>query len=88
MSLSIQYSKNFEKQFKKLPEKLKQQFIDRQSLFEQNQRDPILRLHALRGKYQGYYSIDITGDVRALFTRRGNTIVIFGFIGTHSQLYG
>lgn len=86
--MTLQYSKKFEKQFQKLSPRLKEQFYVRQALFEKNQRDPILRVHALNGKYQGYYSLDVTGDVRALFEKRGTTIVIFGFIGTHSQLYG
>jgi len=31
--------------------------------------------------------IDVTGDVRALYTVKGDIVIIFGFIGTHSQLY-
>lgn len=88
MSLSIRYSRKFEKQFKKLSPKLKEQFYIRQFQYECDQRDPILRVHALNGKYQGYFSLDVTGDVRALFEKQGTTIVIFGFIGTHSQFYG
>lgn len=87
MSLAIRYSKRFEKQFIKLSPKLKEQFLVRQALYERDQRDPVLRVHALNGKYQGYYSLDVTGDVRALFVKQGSTIVIFGFVGTHSQLY-
>lgn len=30
--------------------------------------------------------MNVTGDVRALYREEGNTIVIFAFIGTHSQL--
>jgi mRNA-degrading endonuclease YafQ of YafQ-DinJ toxin-antitoxin module len=85
--MTIRYSKNFEKQFKKLPAKIKEKFYVRQALFETNQQNPILRVHALNGTCQGFYSMDITGDVRALFTKNGTTIVIFGFIGTHSKLY-
>jgi addiction module RelE/StbE family toxin len=85
--MTIQYSKSFEKQFAKLSLKDKRQFIARQATFVQNQHDPILRVHALRGKYQGYYSLDIKGDMRALFMRNGSTIIIFGYVGSHSQLY-
>jgi addiction module RelE/StbE family toxin len=85
--MTIKYSKNFSKQFAKLPQKLKSRFIERQRLFVTDRYSPILRMHSLSGKYQGYYSIDITGDYRALFEIEGNTIIIFGFIGSHSQLY-
>jgi mRNA-degrading endonuclease YafQ of YafQ-DinJ toxin-antitoxin module len=85
--MTIRYSKHFEKQFKKLAPMLKEKYYERQAIFIDDQRNPILRVHALCGTYQGFYSIDITGDVRALFTKSGTTIVIFGFIGTHAQLY-
>ncbi len=88
MSLAIRYSKKFEKQFKKLSPRVKEQFIERQALYETDSYNPLLRVHPLSGKYQGYYSLDVNGDVRALFERQGSTLIIFGFIGTHSQLYG
>jgi mRNA-degrading endonuclease YafQ of YafQ-DinJ toxin-antitoxin module len=42
----------------------------------------------LTGEYAGLYSINITGDIRALYEKIDDTYAIFGFIGTHSQLYG
>jgi mRNA-degrading endonuclease YafQ of YafQ-DinJ toxin-antitoxin module len=68
---------------KKLSPKLKEQFFTRQTLFERDQRESTLRVHALNGKHQGYYSLDVIGDVRALFEKQGTTIVIFGFNDTH-----
>ncbi|MEK9196260.1 MAG: type II toxin-antitoxin system mRNA interferase toxin, RelE/StbE family [Patescibacteria group bacterium] len=85
--MEIEFSKKFTKQFSKQPVKIKQVFYKRLEIFEQDEHDAILRNHALKGKYQNYRSIDITGDVRALYVKRGETIVIFGFIGSHSQLY-
>jgi mRNA-degrading endonuclease YafQ of YafQ-DinJ toxin-antitoxin module len=38
-------------------------------------------------KYLGYRSINITGDVRALYTVKEGALILFVFIGTHSQLY-
>lgn len=84
----IDFTKGFEKQFKKLPPKSKQKFYIRLEIFKKNPFSPILNNHGLKGKYLGYRSIDIQGDLRALYTIKGDKIVIFGFIGTHSQLYG
>ncbi len=81
----IETTKAFDKQYLKL--KLKLSFKRRVTLFKTNPFDVTLRNHALKGKYLGFRSIDITGDVRALYTTQGDTIIIFGFIGTHSQLY-
>jgi len=84
----IRYLPKFKKQYKKLPPKIRQRFSERVELLVENRTDPQLRLHPLKGSYQGYWSIDITGDIRALFIQRGDEIIIFALIGTHSQLYG
>jgi len=83
----IDFTKSFVKQFKKLREPQKQQFYERLDLFKKNPHDRTLRDHALKGKYTGYRSIDIENDLRALYYSEGDRIVIFAFIGSHSQLY-
>jgi addiction module RelE/StbE family toxin len=83
----IQTTKAFDKQYVKLNLKVKTSFKRRLGIFKVSPFDVALRNHALKGKYLGYRSIDITGDIRALYTVQGDTIIIFGFIGTHSQLY-
>jgi addiction module RelE/StbE family toxin len=83
----IETTKAFDKQYAKLNLKVKISFKQRVALFKTNPFDITLRNHALKGKYLGFRSIDITGDVRALYTTQGDTIILFGFIGTHSQLY-
>lgn len=83
----IETTRAFDKQYAKLNLKVKTAFKRRVELFKANPFDISLRNHGLKGKYLGYRSIDITGDIRALYTTRGDTIIIFGFIGTHSQLY-
>ena len=84
----IETTKSFDKQYAKLNIKLKASFKTRIELFKNNPFDTRLRNHTLKGKYLGYRSIDITGDVRALYTVKGDLVIVFGFIGSHSQLYG
>jgi len=86
--MQIDFTKQFIKQYNKQSGKIQDRFNARLKLFEQDQNKPILNVHALSGKYQGYSSINITGDIRAIFKRQGDTIIIFAFIGSHSQLYG
>lgn len=83
----IQTTKGFDRQYAKLALKQKLRFKDRLAVFVVNQFDPELRNHALKGKYLGYRSIDIAGDLRAMYTVKGDQIIIFGFIGSHAQLY-
>jgi addiction module RelE/StbE family toxin len=83
----IKTTKSFDKQYSKLNLKVKIAFKGRVTLFKANPFDVTLRNHALKGKYLGFRSIDVTGDIRALYTTQGDRVIIFGFIGTHSQLY-
>lgn len=84
----LEFTKRFTKQFKVLKPNQKLRFYDRLELFKKNPHDPLLRDHALKGKYAGYRSIDIEGDLRVLYYIKNDIIVIFAFIGTHSKLYG
>jgi addiction module RelE/StbE family toxin len=83
----IQYTPAFKKQYKKLSKKFQSQFDERLRLFLSDPISPQLRVHPLVGKFTGYWSINVNGDLRALYLRRGEEIIIFAFIGSHSQLY-
>ena len=83
----IDYHKDFIKSFKKLPSKIKKKFQERQLLFEKDQFNPILNNHTLSGDYKGYRSINVSGDVRAIY-RKSSEGVFFIMIGSHSKLYG
>ncbi len=83
----IDFTKSFTKQFKTLRENQKTRFYERLELLKKNPHDRILRDHALKGNYKGYRSIDIEGDLRALYYIKVDVIIIFAFIGSHNQLY-
>lgn len=86
----VKYAKVFIKQLKKAPQAIKIAFRERRVTYFNNPLDPQLRNHALKGKYIGLRSINITGDWRALYSERiedGQKIIIFVLLGTHSQLY-
>ncbi len=83
----IEFTKSFTKQFKKLRDNQQERFYERLELFKKNPQDRVLRDHALKGKYKGFRSIDIEGDLRALYYVKNDVIVVFAIIGTHGQLY-
>ena len=89
--MSIKYSATFKKQYKKAPRKIQEKVKERISLFVQNPTNQLLNNHALTGKFQGYRSINITGDWRAIYSMRINLNskreYYFELVGTHSQLY-
>lgn len=84
----IQYTAKFKKQYKKLPQKFQLQFDQALMLFIANPTNPKLRNHPLVGKYKGYWSININGDLRAIYVIKNDELIIFALIETHSQLYG
>ena len=86
--MTIQYMPKFKKQYKKLPKKFQLQFDERVHLFSLDPTNPQLRVHPLKGNFAGYWSMDVSGDIRARYIKRGEELIIFGLIGTHSQLYG
>lgn len=89
VSMRIEFSKRFVKQYTKLSPKIQQQFDARLNLFRKDPYNKQLRNHALTGTYMGLRSINISGDLRALYKElESGEIVIYEFIGTHSQLYG
>lgn len=88
--LQIKYNSLFNKQRKAAPLNIKIAFRETLELFLDNPDHPSLRNHALREKYSGFRSIDVTDDWRALFKIRATKLKItitFHILGTHTQLY-
>ena len=86
--MTIRYLPKFKKQYKKLPKRFQDQFDERLQLFLVDPTLPMLRVHPLKGKFVGYWSLNVNGDIRALYLIDGEAIIIFALIGTHSELYG
>ena len=86
--MSIQYTLKFKKQYKKLPKIFQNQFDGCLRLFLSDPTNLQLRVHPLKGKFSGYWSLNVNGDLRALFLKKDKEITIFALIGSHSELYG
>jgi len=87
----IDFSKKFLKLHKKAPQNIRNAWIKRLALFNQDPFHPLLNNHALTGKLTGYRSINVTGDWRAFYSEyeeEKEKVIVFEVIGTHSQLYG
>ena len=81
-------SKRFEKEFKKLPKPVKKKVLAILQKFVNDPNDPTLRNHRLSGKWNRHFSIDVTGDIRAVYVYIEDDIVHFVALGSHSELYG
>ena len=83
----ILFSKKFKKQFRKLPKRTQLRVGERIKLFTTDSQNPLLNNHKLQGKQSNYSSINISGDIRALYENLDKKKVLFVTIGTHSELY-
>lgn len=77
----------FIKKYKKLTSAEREKFKERRDLFLEDPFHPLLRNHALHGKYADYRSINITGDMRLVYKNLDAETFLFVEIGTHSELY-
>ena len=85
--MKIYFHKNFDKQYKKLRETERIKVQKRLSIFLEDPFNSLLRNHPLKGEYTDYRSIDITGDLRAIYKFNGEDQCIFVAVDTHSNLY-
>lgn len=89
--MTVRYDPAFLRQLKKLDVRIHKSFKEKIAIFITDPFNPTLDNHALRKKYEGYRSIDITNDYRALYQEKleGDELVAFFVaIGTHEELYG
>lgn len=70
-------------QFKLLPKDIQKITVTKEAFFQDNPLHPSLRLHALKGKLKGLWSISITLNYRIIFKRVANGDIIFISIGKH-----
>ena len=86
--MRVDFHKHFLKMLGRLPGGVEQKFYERLDMFEQNPNQPLLKNHSVEKAYPDWWSINITGDYRALYEPINADFVVFMKIGTHSQLYG
>lgn len=83
----VDFHRDFKKDLKKLPKKHQEQFFKRLDIFFKNQFHPILNNHQLSGNLKSMRSINITGDIRAIYEQIDKNTVLFLIIASHSELY-
>ncbi|HMS31866.1 MAG TPA: type II toxin-antitoxin system mRNA interferase toxin, RelE/StbE family [Candidatus Saccharibacteria bacterium] len=87
MKISYYKPKSFLKDVAKLSQNQKLKLKARLKLFISEPHHPILRNHALEGKYKNYRSINIGGDLRLIYKKLSEDEILIITVGTHSQLY-
>ena len=85
--MRVKFHRSFKKQYKKIPVKVRRKFDERLLLFEKEPLHPILNNHSLSGDRVGQWTINVTGDWRAVYIFLEKNTISFIEINTHSNLY-
>lgn len=80
--------KVFDRQYKKLPRNLQDRLWERLAILIEDESSPLLHDHKLKPPYDGYRSINITGDYRLVYKKLDAETYYLRAIGTHHELYG
>jgi addiction module RelE/StbE family toxin len=85
--MKILFHRNFEKSYATLRISERNKFKERLGVFTEDPFNEALGNHALNGTYRGYRSINIGGDLRAIYKTIKTEEYLFVAIGTHAKLY-
>lgn len=79
----ILYHPKFLRDFKQLSPQDQRRAADSEDRFLENPLHSSLRLHALKGRLAGYFSISVSRKLRIIFVRRANGEIVFLSVGKH-----
>ena len=85
--MKVGFRKYFKKQLAKMPQKYQEQFSKKLDIFFENPFNPVLNNHQLSGELKNLRSINVTGDIRAIYEQINKDKVLFLKIDNHSNLY-
>jgi mRNA-degrading endonuclease YafQ of YafQ-DinJ toxin-antitoxin module len=80
----IRYNEAFKKQFGGLSLDVRKKACKAEKLFRENPFHPSLRLHKLKGKLVGLWSISIDRKNRIVFKPLENGVILFVSAGMHA----
>ena len=82
--MKILYSPKFGKEYKNLPDNIKDIAEQKEAVFRNDPFNPKLQTHKLKGKFRNYYSFSITYSYRIVFRFLTKNKVPFVDCGDHS----
>lgn len=82
--MKIYYSSKFEREYKKLPKKMKKSAEEKEEIFRKNPFDPQLNTHKLHGRLKDYWVFSVNDKYRIIFEFVKKDIIWFHSIGDHS----
>ncbi len=81
--MKILYHPKFKKEYKKLPDNIKNLAYKKEEIFRANQFDPRLNTHKLHGALFEFWSFSVNYKYRIIFEFIDNETIRFYSIGNH-----
>jgi mRNA interferase YafQ len=81
--LKIIYAPSFVRQFKKLPDNLKEEILEKIDIFKNISNHKTLKVHKLNGQYKNCYSFSVNYDYRIVFQYENKKEIALLVIGDH-----
>lgn len=81
--MDIYYTPNFKRQYKKLPEKIKDLAEVQEKIFVSNPFNPRLETHKLHGRFKDFWSFSIDVKYRIIFEFAEDNKAVFHSVGNH-----
>jgi addiction module RelE/StbE family toxin len=81
-SIIVYYSKDFRRDWDKIPKDTRCLAVEKEKLFKQNPFHPSLKIHQLKGRLKGLWSIHVNMQYRIILQFEEDC-AIFIAIGTH-----
>ena len=82
--MKIYYSTKFEREYKKLPIRIKKLAEEKEKIFRISLSDPKLNIHKLKGRISGYWAFWIDQKYRVIFEYAKKDVIWFHLVGDHS----
>lgn len=82
--MRIFYSPKFEKEYRRLPKKIKLLAEKKEKIFKNDPSEPSLKAHKLKGKLSDFWAFSIDYHYRIIFEFAKKDEIWFLSVGTHS----
>lgn len=79
----IIYSPRFNREYKKLPNKIKNLIEEKEQIFCKDPFNKKLKAHKLSGKFKGLWSFSVDYQYRIIFEFTNKSVIYLHSVGTH-----
>lgn len=84
MAYTILFTPEFKRDYRKLPDQLKEALKERGKLFQENPFHPLLKTHKLTGALKECWSYSVDFRIRVIFQYASKTEILLLRVGDHS----